>query len=291
MTSSNNPPNMKMSLPDHTQLPESDSISSNNQPPKIFIPDHTHLPESNGTFVNSFQYSQSSLLTDSIQPVLDKIHPEKQYCIGQSLGIYWRIAEPLERGAVAPDWCYFPHILPTLDGEIRRSYFLWGEAIPPSIVIEFVLGDGSVERDKTPFIRGENESIQTPGKFWVYERVIRPVYYAIYEVQKPRLEVYQLIHGDELVAKYELIEANERGHYPISDLGVELGIWSGSYQNMELPWLRWWDNEGNLLTTSGERLETTELLLAQESQKAEQERQRAEKLAEKLRAMGIDPEE
>ncbi|NER03665.1 MAG: Uma2 family endonuclease [Okeania sp. SIO3C4] len=271
-----------MSLPDHTQLPESDSISSNNPPQKIFIPNHTHFPESDGTFVNSFQYPQSSLLTDAIQPVLDKNYPEKQYCIGQSLGIYWRIAEPLERGAVAPDWCYFPDILPTLDGEIRRSYFLWGEAIRPSIVIEFVLGDGLEERDKTPLIRGENESTQTPGKFWVYETVIRPIFYAIYEVQKPRLEVYQLIHG--LVAKYELMEANERGHYPISDLGVELGIWSGSYQNMELPWLRWWDSEGNLLTTSGERLETTELLLAQE-------RQRAEKLAEKLRAMGIDAEE
>ncbi|NES67964.1 MAG: hypothetical protein F6K24_23325 [Okeania sp. SIO2D1] len=53
MTSGNNPPNMKMSLPDHTHLPESDSISSNNPPPKIFIPDHTHLPESDGTFFNN----------------------------------------------------------------------------------------------------------------------------------------------------------------------------------------------------------------------------------------------
>lgn len=61
--------------------------------------------------------------------------------------------------------------------------------------------------------------------------------------------------------------------------------------HLQLPWLRWWDIEGNLLFTSEERLETTELLLEQESQKAEQERQRAEKLAEKLRAMGIDPEE
>lgn len=47
MTTSNNPPNIKISLPDHTQLPESDSTFSNNQPnTKIFVPDHTHLPES-----------------------------------------------------------------------------------------------------------------------------------------------------------------------------------------------------------------------------------------------------
>ena len=34
---------------------------------------------------------------------------------------------------------------------------------------------------------------------------------------------------------------NQRGHYPIESMGVELGIWQGRYQNVELPWLRWWD--------------------------------------------------
>ncbi len=264
MTISTNPPNIKISLPDHTQLPESD-----------------------GTFVKNFQeHPQSILLTDSIQPVLENIHPDKQYCIGQDSGIYWRITEPLERGAVSPDWYYVPNVPPTLNGEVRRSYVLWQEFIPPLIVIEFVSGDGSEERDKTPLIRGENEAIQKPGKFWVYEQIIRPAFYAIYEVKKPGVEVYRLVEG-----KYELIKANERGHYPIPALGVELGIWSGRYQNMELPWLRWWDSEGNLLTTSSEKLETTELLLVQERQRAEQERQRAERLAEKLRAMGINPED
>lgn len=36
-------------------------------------------------------------------------------------------------------------------------------------------------------------------------------------------------------------------------MGVELGIWQGRYQNLELPWLRWWDNQGNLLQTRWER--------------------------------------
>ena len=50
---------------------------------------------------------------------------------------------------------------------------LWQEIIPPLIVLEFVSGDGSEERDKTPWT----------GKFWVYEQVIRPAFYGIYEVQ------------------------------------------------------------------------------------------------------------
>jgi len=52
-------------------------------------------------------------------------------------------------------------------------------------------------------------------------------------------------------------------------MGVELGIWQGEYQNMELPWLRWWDLQGNLLLTGEER--------------AEQERQRNERLIAQLR--------
>jgi hypothetical protein len=63
-----------------------------------------------------------------------------------------------------------------------------------------------------------------------------------------------------------------------------LGIWQGQYEEMELPWLRWWDSEGNLLLTGDER---SQLLASQ----LEQERQRAERLAERLRQMGIDPDE
>ncbi len=79
-----------------------------------------------------------------------------------------------------------------------------------------------------------------------------------------------------------MVKANERNHFPIPQLGIELGIWQGIYNNMELPWLRWWDDRGNLLLTGEERAE-------REHQRAEQEHQRAEILAEKLRHMGIDP--
>ena len=55
------------------------------------FPDHTQLPESNGTFVKNFQeHPQSIILTDSIATVLQRLHPDGQYCIGQDCGIYWR---------------------------------------------------------------------------------------------------------------------------------------------------------------------------------------------------------
>jgi Uma2 family endonuclease len=237
--------------------------------PPLTLPDHTQLPESDGTFVKNFQeHPQSLLLTSSIRPVLDQLHPDKQYCIGQDSGIYWRLTDPPERGAEAPDWFYVPNVPPVLDGKGRRSYVLWKEIIAPLIAIEFVSGDGSEERDTTsPFV-GEGAKA---GKFWVYEQAIRIPFYAIYEVEKASVEVYELIANH-----YQKLDPNERGNYSIPPLGVELGIWQGYEANQNLPWLRWWDSTGNLLLSGDER--------------AEQEKQRADLLAAKLRELGIDPE-
>ena len=255
------------------------------------LPDHTELPDSDGTFVKNFQeHPQSILLTDSIQATLDHLHPDHQYAIGQDCGIYWRLTEPPERGAECPDWFYVPNVPPSLDGQLRRSYVLWQEYIPPLIAIEFVSGDGSEERDRTP-VSELPEDRQKPGKFWVYEQIIRPAFYAIYEVRNASVEVYRLVANH-----YEVVAANERGHYPINPMGVELGIWQGQYANVELPWLRWWDNQGNLLLTGNEQARIERQRAETEHQRAEQaevelqqERQRAERLAELLRAQGIDP--
>jgi Uma2 family endonuclease len=251
------------------------------------LPDHTQLPDSDGTFVKNFQeHPQSILLTDSIQSTLDLLHPDQQYAIGQDCGIYWRLTQPPEKGAECPDWFYVPNVPPTLDGQFRRSYVLWQEYIPPLIAIEFVSGDGSEERDRTPLSQ-LSENRQKPGKFWVYEQVIRPAFYAIYEVQKASVEVYRLIANH-----YELVAANERGHYPIEPMGVELGIWLGQYGNLELPWLRWWDSQGNLLLTGDERAKIERHRAEKAEQRVErvelelqQERQRAERLAELLRSL------
>lgn len=90
------------------------------------LPDHTQLPESDGIFVKNLQeHPQSLLLTDSIEPILQKLHPDGQYCIGQDSGIYWRMTEPPERGAEAPDWFYVQNVPPTLNGQVRRFYVLW----------------------------------------------------------------------------------------------------------------------------------------------------------------------
>ncbi len=261
------------------------TLASATEPITFSLPDHTQLPESDGTFVKNFQERpQSILLATSIQPVLQQLHPDNQYAIGQDCGIYWRLTDPPEKGAEAPDWFYVPNVPPMLNGQVRRSYVLWQEYVAPLIALEFVSGDGKEERDKTP--PSDQTQGRKVGKFWVYEQAIRIPFYGIYEVKKASVEMYALINGH-----YERIPENDRGHYPIPPMGVELGIWQGLYENMELPWLRWWDSQGNLLLTGEERVavERQQKELAQ--QEAFQARQRADRLAERLRQMGINPDE
>ena len=264
------------------------------------LPDHTQLPESDGTFVKNFQeHPQSLLLTDSIETVLNKRHPDGNYAIGQDCGIYWRQADPPEKGAEAPDWFYVPDVPPKLDGQFRRSYVLWKEYVAPLIAIEFASGDGREERDRTPLLRLNETESTKPGKFWVYERVIRIPYYAIYVAKTAQLEMYRLV-GDS----YERMEANEQGRFEIAPLGVQLGVWTGSYINQIETWMRWWDSDGNLLLTGHEeaalareetqqaREETAQAReeVQQAKEDAQQASARAKKLAQKLAALGIDPD-
>jgi Uma2 family endonuclease len=268
-------------------------------------PDHTQLPESDGTFVKNFQeHPQSLLLTSSIAPVLDALHPDGKYAIGQDCGIYWRLVEPPEQGAEAPDWFYVPNVPPLLKGKNRRSYVLWKELVPPLIALEFVSGDGTEERDATD---PSESATAKAGKFWVYEQAVKIPFYGIYDVERANVELYRLVNH-----KYQRCIANDRGHYPIPELGVELGIWRGEFLNQEFPWLRWWDYRGNLLLAGEERADRANLLVAEEKQRADRanllvaeekqradeekqradgEKRRADRLAAKLRGLGIEPDD
>lgn len=219
-------------------------------------PDHTQLPESDGAVVENFQeHPQGSLLIGSLTPRLQEIHPDGQYAVGHDSGIYWRNMQPVLDGCKSPDFYYIPGVPPMLDGQFRRSYVLWKELVHPHLLAEYVSGDGSEERDTTPY----------RGKFWVYENVICAWFYVIFDGPRNLLEVYELVRGS-----YTPVPANEAGRFPIPKLGIELGIWYGKFRNMTLNWLRAWDAKtGQLLPSEEERAEA-------ERRAKEAERERAD---------------
>jgi len=82
------------------------------------------------------------------------------------------------------------------------------------------------------------------------------------------------------------------------ELQLGLGLWEGNYDGLERQWLRWHDVNGQCLPTPMERAEQERQRAVQaeqqvwlERQRASEAVQRADKLAAKLRALGLDPEE
>jgi len=255
------------------------------------LPDHTQLPDRDGNFAINYQeHPQSNLLTGSLLPRLHDLHPDGQFSIGADCGIYFHHTQPPLKGCRAPDWFYVPNVPPMLNGKIRRSYVLWKELIRPMVIIEFVSGDGREERDRTPY----------EGKFWIYEQAIGAGYYGIFEVERSSIELFRLEGG-----LYQQVVPNESGRLPIKQLEVELGIWHGTHRGITAPWVRVWDAAtGKMLPSEEERAEMAEALLddarrrlEEECERAENERRRAEnesrraaQLAERLRALGVDPD-
>jgi hypothetical protein len=136
----------------------------------------------------------------------------------------------------------------------KRSYFVWEFGRSPDLVTEIVSNKEGEEADR---------------KLKAYAAHGIP-YYVIYDPHEilggGKLRVYQL-QGKS----YILIDARW-----LPEIGLGLTIWEGTYEEAVAPWLRWCDHQGTLLLTGKERLE--------------QEKQRADRLAEQLRRLGAEPE-
>ena len=68
----------------------------------------------------------------------------------------------------------------------------------------------------------------------------------------------------------------------LPEIGLGLGRERGIYLGRDREWLYWYDEVGNRLPTPEEKVQ-------QAQAQADQAQARAERLAEKLRELGIDP--
>ncbi len=218
------------------------------------LPTHKDLPVTDGSVPTSYHESpQTATLTGCFTPVLRRRYPDGRYSIGMDSFIYWRLTNPPTRGAKAPDWFLVVGVEPMLDGEIRRSYVLWHELISPLLVIEYVSGDGSEERDRT----------ELEGKFWVYENGIKASYYAIVDGFRGTLEMHKRNGGG-----FHAVPPNEQGRLPIPELGVELGLWRGTVQGTTAWYVRPWDSESGVMLPSWEEAAEAACVRADEAERA-----------------------
>jgi Uma2 family endonuclease len=146
---------------------------------------------------------------------------------------------------------------------MRLSYVTWQEAANPFIIVELISpATESEDLGNTPTVPGN-----PPPKWTVYEQILQAPYYGVFNRYTDELKVFKLEAGS-----YRLLGLSDQKVW-IPELNVGLGLWHGLYKQISRLWLRWYDADGNWLLTE-----------------AEAERQKARRLAQKLRELGIDPE-
>jgi Uma2 family endonuclease len=223
-------------------------------------------------------------------------YPSDRYFTASDLNLYYDVKHPLWHKR--PDWFLVVDVPRLYDEhDLRRSYVIWQEGRCPEVAIEF-LSPGTEAEDLGPFnaiapsanparARRQASPTQPPGKFEVYERYLRIPHYIVYSRYTRQLRYFQLIGG-----QYQEQALNPQSPLIwLDDLGIGLGIWQGTFEDVPSAWLRWCDAEGTWLLTDTEqaRLEKEQAQLEKEQAQLEKEQAQTQLLqaAENLLASGM----
>lgn len=209
----------------------------------------------------------SDLITEDDTPV-DNIFSEKQqrllveslysswpnppFVAMANVGLFYRIHHP----PLVPDMLlsHGVEMHEEVWSKAHRSYLVWEFGKPPDLVVEVVSNTEGHEADTK--LQGYASMGVKYCAIFDPERILSQRLLRLYE-----------LHGMSYVEQVNL-------WMPGLDIGFHL--WEGTYEGLSTTWLRWRDSQGVLIATGTEQ--------------AKQERIRAEQLAQRLRALGVDPE-
>jgi Uma2 family endonuclease len=203
------------------------------------------------------------------------------YYASGNLTIYYNAEQLKKRDFCGPD---FFVVLDT-EKRPRKSWVVWGEQGKyPDVIVE-ILSDSTANIDRTNKKILYQNTFRTPNYFW-------------FDPNTLELQGFRLIGG-----QYQAISPNDRGYLWSEQLGLYLGIFDRK--------LRYFTGDGQLVPTPQEAeleqrqakeqalLEKEQAFLEKERAflekeqvflEKERERQAKEKLAQKLRELGIDPD-
>lgn len=192
--------------------------------------------------------------------------------------------------------------------ELRLSYVIWQEQISPFVVVE-LLSPGTEDEDLG---RTVPQAGSPPSKWQVYEKILRVPYYVIFSRYTYELQIFHLVEGN-----YQRVNLTDN-RLVIPELGLSLGLWSGRFREINGRWLRWMTPSGELIPTDNEQAVLAEQRAIAAEERAQQEaelarlaeeraqqeaqraqlaqqqalaaEERAQQLAQRLRELGIDPD-
>src|SRR5262249_2255151 len=153
----------------------------------------------------------------------------------------------------------------------NRSYFVWEHGKAPDLVVEIV---------------SNHEGNELRGKRKRYARM-GIAYYVVFD------PLHRL--GPATLSTFELRSGRYQPIEPWFDtMGLGLVEWEGEYEDMAALWIRWRTKDYTLLPTGAEhaaRADGEKARADGEKARADGAETRAARLAERLRALGIDPDD
>ncbi|MCC5639304.1 Uma2 family endonuclease [Nostoc sp. CHAB 5844] len=176
---------------------------------------------------------------------------QMNWFFGVDMGIYYDPEQP----PIVPNGFLSLGVERVLDENLRLSYVLWEEKVMPIMALEVVS-----HRRRGEYTHKKKRYAQ-----------MEVLYYVVYNPQrrkKPPLEVYRLINGEYV------LQTGDRVWLP--EIGLAIGYEPGTYQGITRDWLYWYNEQGIRFLSPEERAIIAE--------------QRAQRLAEELRRLGIDPD-
>ena len=249
------PPELESAVEDEaavTTRPDSGAVAPVTLSPEEILAIEHLVTEDDTPVDNLFSERQRFLLTHPLKASWQGPGDGRPFLVASDVGVFRTPKEP----PLVPDVFLSLDVRRPADWWAKegRSYFIWHYKKPPDVAIEVV---------------SNKEGGETGEKMGRYAHFGVP-YYVIFDpqeqVQDGLLRVYELASGVYVPRSADILPG----------VGLGLQLWRGEYEGDEATWLRWHDASGALIQT-GE--ETTE-----------RERNRAERFAAQLRALGVTPE-
>jgi Uma2 family endonuclease len=169
--------------------------------------------------------------------------------VGNEMAIYFSELQARNNDFRAPD------VFVVLDTtrRVRKSWVVWQEGgRTPDVVIEL--------------LSASTEAVDRGDKMRIYSRILRVSNYYLFDPDSGVFEGYRL---DPDKRQYAPLAPQPGGDLPCPVLGLSLGLRPGTFQSVELSWLRWITPDGAVLPSGEEAARS-----AQEQARSAQEQAR-----------------
>lgn len=215
------------------------------------MPDATQLYSDEPEMESSLHYMQLLLLVSCLEWLW---RDQSDFFIGANLTIYFSRQQLRNRDFRGPDF----FLVKQTQKRPRNAWVVWEEdGKYPNLIIE-LLSTSTATTDRTLKKDLYQERFRTPEYFWFSPDTLE-------------FEGFRLMGN-----RYQEITPNAQGWRWSEELGLYLGVEQGQL---------------GYFTSEGDKVPTPQEAALQERQEKELAQQQAERLAQRLRSLGIDPAE